>query len=130
MVVENLETAVGRYLADGGRMKGVGVVALATLDKDCIVAQALGKHLAPDVKQVDALPNMSSDVLDRRVPVHVGEEPETEPVRGRGGICESVDDDVCPGGLESLTDSLIQLVVGYGAPIRRLLVIDGHHAGG
>ena len=61
-------------------MESVRVVALSTLHKNGIVAQTFGKHFASDVKKVDSLPNVATDVFNRRVPVHIRQEPEAEPI--------------------------------------------------
>ena len=52
LVVEDLEAAAGRDLADGRRVEVVVVVAVAALNEDAAVAETLGEHLATDVVQV------------------------------------------------------------------------------
>ena len=52
LVVEDLEAAAGRDLADGRRVEVVVVVAVAALHEDAAVAETLGEHLAADVVQV------------------------------------------------------------------------------
>ena len=52
LVVEDLEAAAGRDLADGRRVEVVVVVAVAALHEDAAVAETLGEHLATDVVQV------------------------------------------------------------------------------
>lgn len=62
--------------------------------------------------------------LHSGVPVDVGEQPEAEALRV-GGVGEAVH---CHGGLrgvECLPDTLVQLVVGDGAPEGWLAVGDG-----
>ena len=73
LVVEYLQAALGRDLADGGRMERVRVVALSTLNKDGVVAETLGKDLSAHVEDVDTLSDVAADVLDGRVAIHVGE---------------------------------------------------------
>ena len=128
LVVEDLEGAAGRDLTDGGRVERVGVVALPALDKDGVVTQALGENFPAHVEQVDSLPDVASHVLDGRVTVHVGEEPETEAVGGGGGIGEAIHDHVAAGGVEGLPHTLVEFIVGHRAPVGRLLVLDGHHS--
>lgn len=53
LVVEDLQAASRRYLADGGRMEAVAVITVAALDKDAAVAQALCVYFTSDVVQVD-----------------------------------------------------------------------------
>jgi len=53
LVVEDLETAAGRDLADGCRMEAVVVVTVAALYKYAAVAEAFREHLASDVVQVN-----------------------------------------------------------------------------
>ena len=71
LIVEDLETAAGRYLTDSGGVEPVVVVAVATLNEDCRVAETLGVHLAADVVEVDALADVTAGVLDGRVSVDV-----------------------------------------------------------
>ena len=52
LVVEDLEAAAGRDLADGGGVEVVVVVALTALHEDAAVAETLRKHLASHVVQV------------------------------------------------------------------------------
>lgn len=52
LVVEDLEAAAARDLAHGGGVEAVLEVAVAALDEDAAVAQALGVHLAAHVVQV------------------------------------------------------------------------------
>ena len=54
LVVEDLQAAAGRDLAHRRRVEVVVVVAVAALDEDRALAEALGEHLAPDVVHVDA----------------------------------------------------------------------------
>lgn len=54
LVVEDLEAAATRNLADSGRVEAVLVVAVPALHEDAAVAHALGVDLTPDVVQVDA----------------------------------------------------------------------------
>jgi len=73
LVVEDLQAAAGRDLADGGRVEAVVVVAVPGLDKDGRVGETLGVHLASDVVKMDTFANMSSGVLDGRVSVYIGQ---------------------------------------------------------
>lgn len=50
LIIKDLQTAVRRDLADSCRVKTVGMIALSALDKDGIVAEALGEDLASDVE--------------------------------------------------------------------------------
>lgn len=52
LVVEDLEAAAARDLAHGGGVEAMLEVAVAALDEDAAVAQALGVHLAAHVVQV------------------------------------------------------------------------------
>ena len=54
LVVEDLEAAAAGDLAHGGGVEPVVVVAVAALDEDAGVAEALCVHLAADVVQVHA----------------------------------------------------------------------------
>lgn len=52
LVVKYLEAAAAGNLADGGGVEAMLEVAVAALDKDAAVAEALGVHLAAHVIQV------------------------------------------------------------------------------
>ena len=52
LVVEDLQAAAAGDLAHGGGVEAVLEVAIAALDEDAAVAQALGVHLATHVVQV------------------------------------------------------------------------------
>ncbi len=126
LVVEDLQTAARRDLADRGWVEPVGVVALTTLDEDGSIAQTLCEHLSTDIEQVHPLADVAADVFDGRVPVDVREQPETEPIGIRGGICVAIHDHVGSSSMEALANPLVQFVVGDGAPVGRLLVLHLH----
>ena len=52
LIVEDLQAAAWRDLADGRWVEVVVVVAVATLYEDTTVTETLRKHLAPHVVQV------------------------------------------------------------------------------
>lgn len=52
LVVEDLEAAAAGDLAHGGGVEAVLKIAVAALDEDAAVAQALGVHLSAHVVQV------------------------------------------------------------------------------
>ena len=60
-------------------------------------------------------------VLDGRVPIDVWKLPKAEPVEVVAWVRETVDNDAVRLAVEHLTNSTVQLVVGYARPIRRLL---------
>lgn len=80
LVVEDLEAASGGDLADGGGVETVVVVAVAGLDEDGGVAEALGVDFAADVVEVDAFADVAAGVLDGGVSVDVGELAQAESV--------------------------------------------------
>ena len=130
LVVEYLEAATRRDLADGSRVERVRMIALPALDEDCIVTQTLSKNLSPNIEEVNSFSNVPADVLDGRVAIHVGQETETEPVRGGGWISEPIHDHVASSGVESFSNPLVQFVVRNGAPVGWLCVLDLYHARG
>ena len=123
LVVEDLQAAAGRYFADGGRVEPVGVVTLPTLDKDGSVAETLGENFATDVKEVHPFPDVTPNVLNGGVPVDVGEQAEAESICRRRRVGVAVDHNVRASGVEGFSDPLVELVVGDGAPVARLLVL-------
>lgn len=64
---------------------------------------------------------MSACELYCRVAVDVGQQAQTEAFRV-GGVCESVDCEGRLGGMEGLSHTLVQLVIGDRAPEGRLAV--------
>lgn len=102
-------------------MRGITVTRL---DENGVLAQALCENLTVDVDKVDALANMTTSVFYGRVAMDAGEETKTEPVSRSGGVCETVHHHVVQGRSEYLAHAIVELVVDYGAPIRRLLVLD------
>lgn len=70
LVVEYLEAASWRDLADCSWMKPMGSVAVTTLDKYGTVAQAFSKHFPSHIKEVDTLSNVPPSVLNGRVTVY------------------------------------------------------------
>ena len=75
LVVEDFEVAVGRDFTDSGGVEAVRMVTLSTLDENGIVTQALRKDFSSHVKQVDASPNVPTDVLNGGITVDVGKQP-------------------------------------------------------
>lgn len=59
-------------------MPAVPLVAVGALHEDARVAETLGKHLAADVVQPDALADVAARLLDHLVAVHVRQQPEAE----------------------------------------------------
>lgn len=67
---------------------------------------------------------MPPGVLNGGVAVDVGEQAEAESVAVVGGICEAIDEHAGGGGLERLSDTIVELVVNNRAPVLGFLV--GH----
>lgn len=64
---------------------------------------------------------MSACKLHSRVAVDIGQQAQTETLRV-GRVCEAVHRQRGLGGVEDLSNSLVQLIVGDGAPEGRLTV--------
>lgn len=62
--------------------------------------------------------------LHRRIPVHIGQQPQAETLRV-GGVGETVHSHGGLRGVERLPDTLVQLIVRDGAPEGWLTVGDG-----
>ena len=129
LVVEDLEAAGWRDLAHSGWVEAMGMVAVATLNKDGSFTEALGKHLPSHIEQVHTFANVPADVLNSGVAVDIGEEPQTEAVGVHAGISVAVHDHVGTGGTKLLSNALVELVVGDRAPVGGLLVLDGDCVG-
>ena len=126
LVVEDLEVAAGRDLADGGRVPAVLLIAVGRLDKDGRVREAFREHFSTDVVQPHTLADVLPRLLHNSVPVDVGEDAKAEPF-ATAGVGETVDSDVVLGRVEVLTDASIHLVIGDAAPVWWLGVGDGLH---
>lgn len=126
-VVEDLQAAARRNLADRGRVKLVRVVAVSALHKNGTVTEALGVDFPSNVVQVDAFANVPARVLDGGVAVDVGQQAEAEAVAVVGGVGEAVNDDAVVLRVEDLAHPRVQLVVRDVAPVLRLLVRHRRH---
>jgi len=123
LVVENLETAARRNLAHRGRMESMVVVTVSRLHKYCRITEALCIDLAPNVVQVNSLPNVPPRVLDRRVTIHVRQLAEAESVIVLvAWVCEPVDDDRVVVGVVNLANSAVQLIICDGRPVEGFLI--------
>lgn len=112
-----------RNFADSRRMPSVSLVAIRTLHKDTRVGEALGKHLAADVVEPDALANVSSRLLHHRVAIDIWKQPKAEAL-GIARIRETVHRYTRLRGVKSLTDSSVQLVVTYRAPASQIFHVN------
>ena len=68
--------------------------------------------------------DVASRVLNRRVPVYVGELTETETIGRRRRVSEAVHYDGGGGGVKRFTYPVVELVVNNRAPGRWLTVVD------
>jgi len=122
LVVEDLERAACRNLADGGWMESVVIIAITRLDENGSVREALGKHFTAHVVKVDAFADVSPRVFDGGVSIDVREETETESVVVVRGIREAVDNDGGRLGVEDFADAGVELVISDRSPIGRFFV--------
>lgn len=127
LIVEDFQRALRRNLTYSGRVEAVVKVTVPRLDEHGRVAEALGKHFATDVVEVDTLADVATRVLYGRVSVHVGHPTQAEAVRRGVGVGEAVYDEACAGRLEGLTDTDVELVVGDGAPVLWFVVCNRSH---
>lgn len=80
LVVENLKATSTGDLADSGGMEAVMVITVSALHKDAGVTEALCVHLPSHVVQVHSFADVSPGILDCRVAVDVGKQPQAEAV--------------------------------------------------
>ena len=93
LIVEYLEIASRGDFAHGRRMPSVPLIAIRTLHENGgIRGKTLGEDLAPDVIQPHAFPDVPPRLLHDGVPVHVGQQAQTETI-GAARVRESVDGD-------------------------------------
>lgn len=112
-IVKDLQRTSWRYFTHGRGMEAVVMVTVATLDEDGGVRQTLRVHFTSDIVQMHPLPYVTSRVLDRRVPVHITELTQAEPVAVIRGVREAIDDDRMGVTVENFTYTTVQLVIGY-----------------
>lgn len=79
-VVEDLQAAARRYLANGGWMELVRVVAVPALYKDGTVTEAFSIDFTSDIVQVNAFPNVPPCVFNRRVAVDIRQEAKAKAI--------------------------------------------------
>ena len=63
-------------------MPSKSLVAIRRLHEDGRLGEALGEDLPADVVEADALADVPPRLLHHRVPVHVRQEAEAEPLKG------------------------------------------------
>lgn len=119
---EDLETAAGRYLDDGGRPKTVGKVAVSRLHENRRFGEALGVNVAVAVPKVQPLPDVPPRVYNGRVSVYVRQPAQRESVEVVAGIRETVDDYRVRVSDEFVAETRVELVVSYRRPVYRFLV--------
>lgn len=71
LVVENLQAAASGYLANGGWVKTMLIVAVAALNKNTAVTHTLRINLPSNIIQMNAFSNVPPGILYRRVSVYV-----------------------------------------------------------
>lgn len=102
-------------------MPAVAIITIRTLNEDGAIAETLGEHFAADVRQSNALADVTSRQFDRRVALYAREETETETIGARR-IGEAVDCERRKNGVERFADAILHLVVGDRAPVLRFLI--------
>ena len=128
LVVEDLEAAAAGDLAHGGGVEAVVVVAVAALDEDAGVAEALGVHLSPDVVQVHTWSGAQGEATASTTAAHPRGRRCTRRVYGAGATFADVPAGVLDGG--------VAVDVGQQAEAEAVLVVRGvgeavhQHAGG
>lgn len=126
LVVEDLEAAAWGDLAHRCWVEAMRVVALPALDKDSTITEALSKNLSSNIEQMHTLANVPADILNGGVAVDIGQKAKTEPVQVGRGVCKAVHHHMGTCGVKGLTNTLVELIIADGAPVRRLLVLDWH----
>ena len=69
--------------------------------------------------------DVASSILYGGIAIDVGHAAETKPVAVDVGVGESVDYNTCASCMERLTNTTVQLVIGNGTPVGRLLICYG-----
>lgn len=116
LVVEDLERASWRDLADRGRMEAVPMVAVTALDKDTAVTETLCIDLTSNIVQMDTFSDVSPCILYGGIAVDVREETQAEAVMVIGWIRETIHDDAGRSSMEGLPHSVVELIVSNGTP--------------
>lgn len=101
LIVEDLQVASGRNLADSCRVPPVAWITVGALNENARVAETFGKHFAADVVQPNAFSNMSSRLLHDFVAIHVRQQSEAEAL-GVRWISEAIDGNGWLRSMESL----------------------------
>ena len=64
-------------------MPSVAAITVGRLNEDGCFRETLGIDLAPDVVKPDSLADVPTGLLHHTIAVHVGEKPQTEPLKNR-----------------------------------------------
>ena len=71
LIVEDVEIAPWRYLADSGWVPVLANVAVLALNKHTAFTHVLNVHFTAHVSQANSLPNMPARLFDNDIPIHV-----------------------------------------------------------
>ena len=123
LIVEDFERAAGRNLTHSGWMEVMGVVAVTTLDKYGAITEALSKHLTTNVEEMHSFSNVTTNILNGRVTVHIGQKSKAESICIHTRICVPIHHDMGACGMECFPYPLVQFIVGDRAPVWWLLVL-------
>lgn len=77
-VFEDVQSAPWRDLAHCRLVESMNQVAVPGLDEDGCIGETLSIHFSSHIVQMDSFPYVSPRVLYRRVPIHIGQCPQTE----------------------------------------------------
>ena len=112
LIVEYLERAAWRNLTNSSWMEVMRVVAVTTLHKYGPITEALSKHLTTYVKEMHSLSNVTTNILNGRVTVDIGQESEAESICIHAGICVTIHHNMGACGMECFPYPLVQFIVG------------------
>ena len=121
LVVENLQRARRWNFADSSRVESVMIVAVARLNEDSTVGQALSVDFTADVVKVDSFADVTASIFDRGIPVDVGKKAQAKSIGVGRRVREAIDDDGRRSALEYFSDAGVQLVVSNCCPARWFL---------
>ena len=107
LITEDFQRAAWRDLTNSSRMKLMRVVTVSALDKEGSITKTLCKYLPTDIKEVDSLTNVTTNILNGCSMVDIREHTKAESIRIHARICVTINNNMSVCGMKCFTDSLI-----------------------
>jgi hypothetical protein len=81
-------------------MKPMRVVTVSALDKDGSITKTLCKYLPTNIKQVDSLANVTTNILNGRIAIDIREDAKAKSICIHARICVTINNNVSACGMK------------------------------